>query len=70
MTIGIQASTSTKLLAGIRESNYFVNVEGPQSGPFPSHFIFRTLLPDETQEVTNEPATYFVSTMVEFQTRI
>jgi hypothetical protein len=32
--------------------------------------MFRPLLPDESPEVTYEPATYFVSTMVEFQTII
>jgi hypothetical protein len=32
--------------------------------------MFRPLLPDEAPEVTYEPATYFTSTMVEFQTRI
>ena len=70
MTIGIQASTFTALLAVISESNYFAYVEQPQSDPFLSLFIFRRLLPDETPEVTYEPATYFVSTMVEFQIRI
>ena len=70
MTIGIQAATSTALLAGIRESNNFVYLEWLQSDPFSSLFKFRPLLPDETPEVTYEPATYLVSTMVEFQIRI
>ena len=70
MTIGIQAKTFTALLAGKRESIYFVYVEPPQRHPFTSLFMFRSLLPDEAPEVTYEPATYFASTMVEFQTRI
>ena len=37
MTIGIQASTSTTLLAGIRESNNFVYFEWPQSDLTPPH---------------------------------
>ena len=36
----------------------------------PSLLKFMYLLPDEAPEVTYEPATYFTSTMVEFQTRI
>ena len=70
MTIGIKEATSTALLAGIRESNNYVYFEWPQSDLTPPLFMFRPLLPDETPEVTYEPATYLVSKMVELQTRI
>ena len=52
-------------------TNYFMYLWGGQCAPpYPSLFMFRLLLPDEAPEVTYEPATYFASTMVEFQTRI
>ena len=70
MTIEIQAKTFTALLAVISESNYSVYVDWSLSDPFPSLFMFRPLQPDEALEVTYEPATYFASTMVEFQSRI
>lgn len=36
----------------------------------PSLLKFRQLLPDEDPKVTYEKATYFASTMVEFQAKI
>ena len=36
----------------------------------PSLLKFRQLLPDEDPKVTDEKATYFASTMVEFQAKI
>jgi len=47
-----------------------VGGRGQCAFPSPSLFMFRPLLPDEAPEVTYETATYFASTMVEFQTRI
>ena len=54
----------------MRLTTLCIDGRGQCAPPYPSLFMFRPLLPDEAPEVTYEPAAYFASTMVEFQTRI